>query len=1123
MDLESFLTRWKDAPSSERANSQRFLLELCEVIGVEKPGTGNVGAYAFERTVKRVFPDGSKRSDGRIDLYKKGCFVLESKQTIEKVRASKPKFDEAMLLARQQAEDYAKALDEWPPFLIVVDVGFAIELYADFSGSGKRYLPFKDAATHRLTLASLRDEKVRALLHDVWTQPRSLDPSLHQQEVTKRVAENLARLARSLEEDGHHPEAVASFLMRCIFTMFAEDVRLIPEQSFTNKLRHWKEQPAKFAAGVQALWQEMATGRPTSFSFDATGARVLCFNGGLFSHTDAFTLKATEIGWLLAAAEQDWKNVEPAIFGTLLERALNPTERHKLGAHFTPRAYVERLVFPTVIEPLREDWDRVQLAVSGWLSKDKPKKAKEELLAFHRQLCATKVLDPACGTGNFLYVALEHMKRLEGEVLERLALLEGTRRLDLFGKDHETVDPHQFLGIEVNERAAVIAELVLWIGFLQWQFRNAVRQGDEWPEPVLRKFGNIEQRDAVLAWDRIELVSDPTTGKPLTRWDGTSTKKHPVTGEQVPDESKTVTIQRYINPRKAEWPKADFVVGNPPFLGASQMRSALGDGYVAALRETWSSVPESCDLVMYWWSHSASLLSEKMLRRFGLITTNSLHQIFNRRVLDTALANGVRLRLAVRDQPWSDASQSAAVRVALTVARVGEDIGQLFNDDIGPAVLGAINSQLRIGVNVAGTKPLLANAGLSSMGVKLHGQGFVVSPDQRNLWLEMLPLSKAYVRPYITSKSLTQSAKERFAIDLLGIDVLDVQQTMPAIYQHLLVSVKPERDENNRQQYRDLWWLFGEPRKEIRPALAELRRMVVTPRTAKHRTFLFLDAMSIAESEVVCVAIADAYSLGILSSSPHRTFALAAGGRLGVGNDPRYNNTVCFDPFPFPDASDAQKQTIRALGEALDAHRKKQQAQHPDLTITGMYNVLEKLRSGEQLSQKEHVIHEQGLVSVLKQLHDDLDAAVFAAYGWPKELSDEQILEKLVALNHERAAEEKRGLIRWLRPEYQVPLLQKQPGKKAEQAELVEEDDDDAPKAVKKKVAALKREPWPDGLPARVGAIDQALQQSGSATAASLAKLFGRKSNEEIDEILEVLREWGRVEQVDHEVFVAVG
>ena len=295
--------------------------------------------------------------------------------------------------------------------------------------------------------------------------------------------------------------------------------------------------------------------------------------------------------------------MEPAIFGTLLERALDPEERHSLGAHYTPRAYVERLVLPTIIEPLREEWMDAQAAALTLANEGKVGQAVEELQTFHHRLCTVKVLDPACGSGNFLDVTLEHLKRLEGEVLnalDELGFKQGGLALD--GQranpiSAETVDPHQLLGIEINPRAAEIAEVVLWIGYLQWHLRT--RGNATPPQPIIKDFQNIECRDALLAYDRMEWVKDEA-GRPVMRWDGKTTRTHPVTGEQVPDGAAQIPLERYLSPRQAEWPAADFLVGNPPFIGSSVVRRALGDGYADALRGTWPEVPESADFVVHW-------------------------------------------------------------------------------------------------------------------------------------------------------------------------------------------------------------------------------------------------------------------------------------------------------------------------------------------------------------------------------------------------------------------------------------------------------------------------------------------------------------------------------------------
>ena len=538
-EVDVFIARWQHASGSELANAQLFLSQLTRLLVLPQPDPAREdtreNAYVFERRVRFKHGDGSE-SEGRIDCYKRGAFVLEAKK-LRQAAATKG-FDDAMLRARAQAENYARALpaDEGrPPFLLVVDVGHALEFYAEFTRSGATYTPFPDPRSHRIRLADLRNEAVRERLRAVWLDPLALDPARASARATREVAAHLAEVARSLEAAGHGAEAVAGFLTRCLFSMFAEDVGLLPKNAergaFVGLLEQYRAQPEVLGRMLHDLWRAMDRG-----DFAASiAAQVLHFNGKLFKNPDVLPLDAAQIDRLLEAARADWQQVEPAIFGTLLERALDPDERHALGAHYTPRAYVERLVLPTVVEPLRADWADVQAAAMLLAGEGKLEAARHEVRKFHHALCSLRVLDPACGSGNFLYVTLEHLKRLEGEVLNQLDALGDTQgRLEAEGL---TVDPHQFLGLEINPRAAAIAEMVLWIGYLQWHFRT---QGSGLPpSPILKDFRNIECRDAVLAHDGMDYVTDER-GIPVTRWDGRTMKTHPVTGEDVPDETARV-------------------------------------------------------------------------------------------------------------------------------------------------------------------------------------------------------------------------------------------------------------------------------------------------------------------------------------------------------------------------------------------------------------------------------------------------------------------------------------------------------------------------------------------------------------------------------------------------------
>ena len=1035
--VERFIARWQGLEGGqERANYAPFLIGLCESLQLPHPdpaeATHENNDYVFERAVQEISREGVT-SFKRIDLYKRDCFVLEAKQSrqagqlkqlpgfVEKPepairgrRTADRAWDILMRNARTQAENYVRLLPqnhEPPPFVIVCDVGHCFEIYSNFRRDGKAYDQFPDRQSFRIYLEDLRDPDIRQRLRHIWIDPGSLDPARHAARVTREIAERLAAISKSLEKNAHKPEEVAAFLSRCLFTMFAESVGLLPEHSFMQVLQRCEAEPATFIEDVGQLWQVMDTGGYAH----AIRKTVPRFNGEFFKQRTVLPLAREEIGELAQAASRSWRDVDPSIFGTLLEQALDPLERRKLGSHFTPRAYVERLVIATVIEPLRQDWAYVLSTIDLQKSERRDEAAIETARKFHDKLCAVRILDPACGTGNFLYVSLELLKRLEGEVLEVLTDLGGQEALS--GLEGHSVDPHQFLGMELNPRAAAIAELVLWIGHLQWHVRT---RGGMPSEPILRAFRNIVVRDAVLKVDA-----------------------------------------GYGNPRTPDWPAAEFIVGNPPFIGGKDIRARMGDGYAEALWRAHRDMNDGADFVMYWWGRAADLLVRKgtVLRRFGFVTTNSISQVFQRRVIERHLnaKKPVSLVMAIPDHPWTKVTpDAAAVRIAMTVAEAGRHDGVLREvtretgvDTDTPVIefderIGRINSDLTMGVDVAGCVGLKSTEGLSSRGVSLHGDGFIITPAQAAfLGLGKRAGLERHIRLYRNGRDLTSRPRDVMVIDLFGLGADEVRERFPEVYQHLLQTVKQQRiaqhaksPTKDAEAYASLWWLFGKPRQQLRPALKGLTRYIATVETAKHRIFQFLDASILPDNKLVNIATEDAFALGVLSSPIHFHWYIANSAKIGVyeGNAV-YVKSRCFDPFPFPDASDEHAGIVRKLAEDIDAHRKRVLAAHSHLTLTGLYNVLEMLRSGIQpgdLQPGDRAIFDDGLVLILKEFHDRLDDAVADAYGWPRGLGDQDILARLVALNRERACEETRGKIRWLRPDYQIPRL----GSPTEKAEL---------------------------------------------------------------------------------------
>lgn len=1144
--VAAFIERWKVSGGNELANSQPFLTGLCDLLGLPHPdpatSANESNAYCFERKIYLPRGDGTSELK-RLDLYKRGCFVLESKQGQE-VTAKTPlslpmpgltqssaakrgsrSWEDTMARAKRQAEHYVRSLpvaEGRPPFIIVADVGYCFDVYAEFSCTGGIYIPFPDQARSRIKLESLANEDVQDFFLALWTDPLSLDPSRRSARVTTEIADYLAKLASALEADGHAPDKVAAFLIRCLFTMFAEDVGLLPANCFQDLLSRAAAKPELFSPMVQDLWTAMNTGAVSV----ALGEKLRRFNGNVFAKPEALPLAGAHIAILLAAAKADWREVEPAIFGTLLERALTPRDRHKLGAHYTPRAYVERLVLPTVIYPLRADWHDVQGAAKLLADQGKAAEAQAEILAFLDRLRTVRVLDPACGSGNFLYVTLEHMKRLESEVVAE------AKTYGAYQPKLTDVDPHQFLGLELNPRAAHIAEMVLWIGYWQWFYRTHDKL-EEPQEPIIQTFQNIQCRDAVLEYAGKRVATDGH-GKAISRWDGHTMKVDPVTGREVPDEAAQVQELVYEKPRPAKWPDADFIVGNPPFIGNKVRRIALGSGYVDALGTAYKALPESCDFVMYWWHKAAELTRQGKARRFGFITTNSLTQVFNRRVVATHLeaAPPLSLAFAVPDHPWVDATDGAAVRIAMTVGGPGTFDGTLAKVTAETPTDGAethvtleeatgrIHADLTLGADVAACRALQANEGISSFGVSRHGAGFALSQaEAQTVGLGRVEGLEFHVRHYRNGRDITDTPRQSMIVDFFGLAEAEAKARFPEAYQWVLTRVKPERDQNHRASYRENWWVFGEPRKELRTALEGLPRYVATAYVAKHRFFVFLPTDILADDTLACLASSDAYHLGVLSSRTHVAWAFAAGGRMGVGNDPRYNNTRCLAPFPFPDPTPELKERIRDLGERLDAHRKRQQALHPDVTLTGMYNVLEALRAGRELTTKERDIHEKGLVAILRQLHDELDAAVAQAYGWPADLPEAEILARLVALNHARAEEENTGVVRWLRPEYQC----RDKTKPVKQAKLgIEFDAKPKKKGTKpaKRPAKIAPSVWPPTLPEQFQAVRSVLATlGGTATAEQVAKTYARAPRAKVQEILETLASQGFVRMEEGGVY----
>ena len=636
-------------------------------------------------------------------------------------------------------------------------------------------------------------------------------------------------------------------------------------------------------------------------------------------------------------------------------------------------------------------------------------------------------------------------------------------------------------------------------------------------------------------------------------------KLHPITGEEIPDPDATMELHKYVNPRRANWPEAEFIVGNPPFIGGKDMRAELGDGYAEAAWQARPKVPGGADFVMHFWDEAATRLLAKMpagkenpLRRFGFITTNSITQTFSQRVVERHMNAKLPLSLvyAIPDHPWLKASDKAAVRIAMTVAARGERQGKLakviqesgLNTDTPEVKLetdeGKITSKLTLGADLSKLARLIANDDLAFRGVCVGGTGFV--SETRQTFSALSPEALQRVHSIRNGRDFAQRPSPRWALDMFGVSEMSLKRDFPDAYQLLLDRVWPERRTSKRKAYRDNWWIFMEARPALRDAVAGIDRYLVSPMTARHRYFITVGGAEIADQGLICVALADSRLQAVLSSRVHVLAVLKIGGYLGVGNDSRYNNSAVFDPFPFP-VFNARSAILKELGEHLDAFRKDRLAEQNFLTMTDIYNVLERLRELEcgvdapPLSDREKDVHEAGLISALKDIHDEIDREVFAAYGWEdlgarlvgkpgattpsphksedQEAAEEELLARLVALNQERAAEEKGGLVRWLRPDYQKPrLAHKVSGEEQVEAELVE-------------AGIVDERPWPsDGLE-QIRIVRDVLAEAEAPLASdALSAFFGGRSTakrkDRVTKVLETLVSTGAVRESDGKYFL---
>ncbi|MXX48125.1 MAG: class I SAM-dependent DNA methyltransferase [Chloroflexi bacterium] len=963
LSAAEFAAKWRENARRESASSQEHFLDLCRLLNVPTPAEADPSgeSYTFEAGAERLSTGGQ----GWADVWKRGHFGWEYKG------------DRADLAAAyRQLLDYREDLES-PPALVVSDMD-RIEVHTNFTNTRPR--------VYEITLDDLAqggDETAEALriLRAVMVEPEDLRPRQTPDEVTQAAATRFADLARSMQERDNDPETVAHFLNRVLFCLFAEDVGLLPRRLMTDLIESRKDDPAEFTSGLADLFRLMSD-RESGRFFGTQ--RIEWFNGGLFDDDSVLPFTSDELRTVADASSLGWSQVEPAILGTLFERGLDPAKRGQLGAHYTDREKILMVVEPVVMTPLRREFAAMQERVAGLMKDRQPspltreskrranlpkweRDAEAEWRAYLQRLRDVRVLDPACGSGNFLYVTLRLLKDLEQE-----AIRWGAERLRITG-EFPRVDPHNVRGIEINPYAKELAGVAIWIGHIQWMLDH----GYGFPrDPVLQPLDNIELRDAILAYDE----------------EG--------------------------NPVPATWPEAEFIVGNPPFLGTKLMRQSIGDAYIDDLFVAWDeAVVRESDLACYWHEQARRQIARGETNRAGLLATNSIRGGANRDVLSAVNESG-GIFMAWSDEPWI--VEGAAVRVSIVAQDDGSESARVLDG----VVVTAINPDLTIGIDITKASVLPENQGVSFMG-DTKGGAFNITGAQAREMLEsprnVNGRSNAdVVVPWLNGMDITRRGRDMFIIDFGTATPESDAANYEAPFEHVAQHVLPARAKNRRKAYRERWWLHVEPRPAMRSALSHLPHFIATPTLAKHRLFVWLAAPTLPDHQLIAIAREDDYAFGVLHSRAHELWSLRMGTSLE--DRPRYTPTTTFETFPFPwplntpdDALTAQQREHRdAIGAAAkELDDKRRLWLNPPEWVREVPDVIPSLpprllpvgdEAAEQLKQRTLTNLYNQRPTWLDNLHRTLDAAVFAAYGWPADINDEDILERLLALNLERAA-----------------------------------------------------------------------------------------------------------------------
>ena len=917
MNPSEFAAKWRGVTTGERASAQSHFCDLCRMLGQPTPTDADPTGdwYTFEKGAGKA-----EGGEGFADVWMRDRFAWEYKGKRKDLAA-----------AYAQLNGYREALGN-PPLLVVCDLA-RFEIHTNFTNTVPR--------VYRFTLDDLAADPGEPLriLRAVFTDPESLRPTRLREELTERAAQDFADLATALRARANHPHTVAHFLDRLLFAMFAEDAGILPKNLIDRLSSATKGDAAAFSAALHDLFGKMAKGGGL-FGVE----RIEWFNGGLFDDAEVIELAPIEMETIGRVSKLDWSQIEPAIFGTLFERGLDPDQRAQLGAHYTDRASILRLVEPVLMAPLRHDWADTQAKITPLVlasrkvtARTPPDRNPERIFrAFLERLRAIRVLDPACGSRNFLYISLQLLKDLEYEAIQWGSLV---LRIP---QEFPQVGPQNLLGIEINPFAAELARVTIWIGQIQWMLSHGLGHPRD---PVLQPLDNIREQDALLD------LSDPS------------------------------------HPQEAQWPEADVVVGNPPFLGAKLLRASLGDEYVEKLYSVFGDrLAGMSDLCAYWHEKARSQIEAGRLGRSGLLATQGIRGGRGRDVLERIKGTG-DIFFAYADEPWVLAGAN------VHISFVGQDDGSQRDRTLNGRPVPVINADLTTGVDLTKARRLAENAGVGFIGDQKSGPFDIDGETARRLLASPNPDGRSnadVIKPWVNGDDLTGRPRGMWIIDF-GVTMPRAEAALyEAPFEYLRATAEPMRKASRISEAP--WWLHWRPRPELRAALVGLDRYIATPETAKHRLFDWLPAGTVPDHALIAFARDDDYTFGVLHSRLHEAWARATGTQLReVESGFRYTPTTCFETFPFPRPNDAQRDAISDAARDLNRLRagwlNPPGLSNADLakrTLTNLYNARP---------------------TWLAEAHERLDAAVLAAYGWPADIEHEDLLARLLALNLARAGE----------------------------------------------------------------------------------------------------------------------